>query len=438
MIYREYVIKSLQKIIKDKKYSNIEALQVSQLINDKTEKDLYLFNLYGVLENLIFIDWVIGKISSIKIAKIDKNVLNILRLGTFQIFFANKPKDSNIVYESVDLTKAYLKKSQGFVNGILRNMLRKKTDILTEIENMEEEDYLSIKYSYPREFLEILIAEMGYENTEKFCIASNKKPEMILRVNNSIISRDKFIEEHLDSEMIFEKTKISKYGVIFKNPFSIENTKEYIEGVITPQDESSMLVAEILNPKKGSNILDMCCAPGGKCLHAAEIMENTGYIEACDVYEHKLKLVEVDIKRLRLKNIATKASDGTILNENYVNKFDYCIVDVPCSNSGIIRRKPEIKYSINKASLEGIVDLQKTILMNASKYLKENGVMVYSTCSIFDSENIDVVNDFLDKNDNFSLLEIKLNDKVIEKGCLQLMPHIDGMDGFFIALIKKN
>jgi 16S rRNA (cytosine967-C5)-methyltransferase len=438
MIYREHVIKSLQKIIKDKKYSNIEALQVSKLINDKTERDLYLFNLYGVIENLIFIDWVIGKISSIKIAKIDKNVLNILRLGTFQIFFANKPKNSNIVYESVDLTKAYLKKSQRFVNGILRNMLRKKTDILTEIENMKEEDYLSIKYSYPREFLGILITEMGYENTEKFCIASNKKPEMILRVNSSVISRDKFFEEYLDSDMIFEKTKVSKFGVIFKNPFSIENTKEYIEGIITPQDESSMLVAEILNPKKGSNILDMCCAPGGKCLHAAEIMGNTGHIEACDIYEHKLKLVEVDIKRLKLKNIATKVNNGTILNKNYVNKFDYCIVDVPCSNSGIIRRKPEIKYSINKASLEGIVEIQKTILMNASKYLKENGIMVYSTCSVFNSENIDVVNDFLDKNDNFSLLEIKLNDKVIDKGYLQLMPHIDGMDGFFIALIKKN
>jgi len=218
MKYREYVIKSLEKIIVEKKYSNIETQYVAKLIDEKMDRDLYQFNLYGVIENLIFIDWVLIKISTVKINKINHQVLNILRLAIFQIFFANKPKPSQIVYESVEMTKKYLVKSQGFVNGILRNVIRQKSNLIEELEAMDGIKYLSLKYSYPEDFLNILIKEFDYEETARFCECSNLKPDLIFRVNSSIISRDELISNPLSQDLKFEKTKLSSFGVILKNP----------------------------------------------------------------------------------------------------------------------------------------------------------------------------------------------------------------------------
>jgi 16S rRNA (cytosine967-C5)-methyltransferase len=438
MKYREYVIKSLEKIIVEKKYSNIETQYVAKLIDEKMDRDLYQFNLYGVIENLIFIDWVLMKISSVKINKINHQVLNILRLAIFQIFFANKPKPSQIVYESVEMTKKYLVKSQGFVNGILRNVIRQKSSLIKELEAMDGIKYLSLKYSYPEDFLNILIKEFDYEETARFCECSNLKPDLIFRVNSSIISRDELINNPLSQDLKFEKTKLSGFGVILKNPSHIEKMTAYTQGLITPQDESSMLVAEILNPAHESQVLDVCCAPGGKCLHTAELMGQTGRVIGHDIFEHKLKLVENNIIRLGLKNIEVSLQDATILNKNYLGQFDYCIVDVPCSNSGIIRRKPELKYAINDEAIKKLIPLQRTILANASQYLAKNGIMSYSTCSIFDDENINIVKDFLNKNSNFSLQGIRTNYLTAEEGYIKLFPHINGTDGFFIAIIKRN
>lgn len=437
MEYRKHVVDSLYRILENKKYSNIEVINSINDFSSKMEKDLYVFNLYGVIENLIFIDWVIAKYSSVKINKINLKVLNILRLAIFQLFFANKLSESKIVFESVDTTKKYLYKSFNFVNAILRNVIRNKTLILNEIEELDKTDYLSIKYSYPKEFLIELINEFGYEDAEKYCIASNSKPDTIVRVNSSLISRDEFYNNN-SSKLILEKTKISKYGIIIKNPNKISEIEEYKSGLITPQDETSMLVAEILNPDDGALVLDMCCAPGGKSLHIAEMMHNTGQVIGCDIFEHKLKLVENNIERLKLTNVKLINQDALKINESFLNKFDYCIVDVPCSNSGIIRRKPEVKYKISLSSLTEIKILQSQILLNASRYLKKGGKMIYSTCSIFDSENIDNINDFLKNNSNFKLKSFQINDKNVEEGFVKFFPQTDNTDGFFIACLIKN
>jgi 16S rRNA (cytosine967-C5)-methyltransferase len=437
MEYRKEVVDSLYRVTENKKYSNIELKEAIARFDSKQEKDLYVYNFYGVIENIIFVDWIISAKSSIKISKINDKVLNILRLAVFQLFFNDNLSESRVVFESVELTKKYLFKSHKFVNGILRNIIRNKESIELEINKLEKTDYLSVKYSFPIDLVNKIIKEFGYEEAEQFCIASNKKPDMIVRVNQTKISRDLFYDTFNGKEFHMEKTRLSKYGIVISNPHNIEKTKIYLDGLITPQDESSMLVGQILNPEKKSHIIDMCCAPGGKCLHAAELCDNTGSIVGCDIFEHKLRLVDNNVRRLGLSNISLKIQDSTILNENYIVSFDYCIVDVPCSNSGIIRRKPEIKYRMDLSRFDELLTLQRNILENASKYLKRGGRMIYSTCSVFDEENIDLVMDFLNRHKEFQLEEFMINDKK-HPGFVKLLPHVDDTDGFFIACLKRT
>ncbi len=437
MEYRKEVVDSLYRVTEKKKYSNIEIKESIVKFDSKQEKDLYVYNFYGVVENIIFVDWVIAAYSSIKISKINDKVLNILRLAVFQLFFNDHLSESKIVFESVELTKKYLFKSHKFVNGILRSIIRNKDNIVMEVNNLEKTKYLSVKYSYPIELITKLISEFGYEMAEQFCIASNTKPDMIVRVNQTKISRDLFYDTYNGLEFQIDKTTLSHTGIIIRNPHNIEKTDMYIKGLITPQDESSMLVGQILNPQKNSHIIDMCCAPGGKCLHAAEICDNTSFVVGCDIFEHKLRLVDNNVKRLELSNISLKIQDATVLNEDFIGKFDYCIVDVPCSNSGIIRRKPEIKYRMDLPRFDELLNLQKNILENASKYLKKDGKLIYSTCSVFDEENIDLVKYFLDRHKDFKFDDFVINDKN-HVGYIKLLPHIDNTDGFFIACLKRT
>lgn len=437
MEYRKEVVDSLYRVTEKKKYSNIEIKESIVRFDSKQEKDLYVYNFYGVVENIIFVDWVISAYSSIKISKINDKVLNILRLAVFQLFFNENLSASKIVFESVELTKKYLFKSHKFVNGILRSIIRNKENIVIEVNSLEKTNYLSVKYSYPTELIAKLINEFGYEKAEQFCIASNTKPDMIVRVNQTKISRDLFYNTFNEKEFQMEKTTLSDSGIIIRNPHNIEKTEMYTKGLITPQDESSMLVGQILNPEKKSHIIDMCCAPGGKCLHAAEICDNTSYVVGCDIFEHKLRLVDNNVKRLGLSNISLRIQDATVLNNDFIEKFDYCIVDVPCSNSGIIRRKPEIKYRMDLSRFDELLNLQRSILDNASKYLKKDGKLVYSTCSVFDEENIDLVLDFLNRHEDFKFEDFVINGKKHE-GFIKLLPHIDNTDGFFIAYLKRT
>lgn len=437
MKYRKYVVDSLYRVLTEKKYSNIESVASMGKIQDKKEKDLYLYTFNGVLENLIFSDWVISEYSSVKIKKINKNVLNIMRAAVFQIFFSERISYTRIVNDSVELTKKYLFKSTRFVNGVLRNIVRNKDNILTKIDEIGGIEGLSIKYSYPVEFLKLLVEEFGMEETEKFCIASNSKPDTIFRINTSIVSRDGFLKKYGDKYEV-KKTDKSKYGIIIKNIHRLQEMDEFKNGLITPQDESSILVSEILDPDMDSDIIDMCCAPGGKCLHSAELMKNTGLVLCCDIYENKLKLVENTAERLGLNNIETRVQDGLEIIPEFLEKFDYCIVDVPCSNTGIIRRKPEIKYNLKFDALDELEKIQYGILENASKYLKKGGRLVYSTCSVLDNENINLVRRFLKNNQDLEFRGFEVGGKPVSEGYLQIYPQRDNMDGFFIASLVKN
>lgn len=441
---REIALKILNDVLENEAYSNISINRNIEKIKLDLDKSLVREIVYGVLENKIYIDYVIRSFSKVRLKKISPIVMNILRIGIYQILFMDRVPDSAAVNESVKLSKKHTHKgSQGFINGMLRNVVRNKENIKLPDENKDQVKYLSVKYSHPEWMIERWISEFGFDFTKDLVKANNKKASLNIRVNRLKIDRNTLIERLRNQGLKCEKTKYAKDGIIVINPVNITNTEEFKSGLFQIQDESSMLVAQIMNPKKGSLVIDVCSAPGGKTTHIAEIMKNEGKIIARDIYDHKLELIEENSNRLGIDIIETQKFDALELDEGLLGKADYCLVDAPCSGLGLIRRKPDIKLRKEEKDIKDISKLQYEILNTASKYLKQGGILIYSTCTIEKDENINLVNKFLKENSDFELVDFKdlldsSNCLVKNKGYLALFPNINHTDGFFISKIIKK
>ena len=436
--YRNQAIETLKKIFKDKSYSNIVINNDIKNV-DHRFLSLYRKSVLGVIENLIFIDWIINEVSKMKTKKMETDVLVVLRLAVYQIFFLDKSHENIVVNESVQYIKdkGNIRASK-FVNAVLRNTLRSKDSLIEKMSELPQDEFLSVKYSYPKELINLWKKQFG-KDIEEVLIANNKEAPMEIRVNTLKIKRDELIKLFEEKGIKSYKCKYANKGLIIENPFEIDKTDEYKNGLFSIQSESSILAGQILNPKEYSLIIDVCAAPGGKTLNAAEIMNNTGRIISRDIYPAKLKLIENEIKRLGIANVKVEKYDATKLDNSLIEKADYVIADVPCSGLGIIRRKPEIKY--NKTDINDITKIQNKILENASKYLKHNGELVYSTCTTNIKENYEIINRFLNNNKDYALVDISENIdgdfETAKTGYIEIYPHLHGMDGFFIAKIKR-
>ena len=435
---RELAFKVLVDIESNNNYSNISINKHFKNIDiSNNERGLATEIIYGVVEKKIYLDYIIDKLSKIKVQKLSNYVKIFLRMGIYQIVFLDI-SDYAAVNETVNLAKKYDKKSSGFVNAILRNLIRNKDEIL-KIDAENENMYYSIKYSYSPWMIKTFIKDFGKEFTEDLLEANNEKPNLYIRVNTLKITREKLMKE-------FDKISIKSYKVNdieealrVENLKNIENNDLFKKGFFTIQDISSMIVGKVMNPNKNSRVLDLCSAPGGKTTHIATLMENTGEVVSRDIFDHKLKLIKNSVDRLGLTNVKIEKSDASIIDKNIIENFDYVLCDVPCSGLGIIKRKPEIKYK-SKEEIKDLPKLQYDILENASKYLKVGGVLIYSTCTILDSENISNVYKFLENNKNFELSkinEVNVDLENQENGYLKIYPNIHNMDGFFIAKLKK-
>ena len=435
--YRAQAIETLKKIFKDKSYSNIVINNDMKNVDNRF-LSLYRKSVLGIVENLIFIDWIINQVSKTKTKKMETDVLLVLRLAVYQIFFLDKSHENIVVNESVQYIKdnGNIRASK-FVNAVLRNILRSKDNLIKKMNELPRDDYLSVKYSYPKELIVKWEKQFG-KDVDKVLTANNTEAPLEIRVNTLKIQRDELIKLFEEKGIKSYKCKYADKGLIIENPFEIDKTDEYKNGLFSVQSESSMLAGQILNPKENSFIIDVCAAPGGKTLNAAEMMNNTGKILSRDIYPAKLRLIENELKRLVIKNVKVEKYDARKLDESLVGKADYVIADVPCSGLGIIRRKPEIKY--NETDLKDITEIQYKILENASKYLKQSGELVYSTCTTNKEENIEIINRFL-KNKNFILADFSdiINEdfKTAKDGYIEIYPHLHGMDGFFIAKLKR-
>ncbi|MDD2494675.1 MAG: 16S rRNA (cytosine(967)-C(5))-methyltransferase RsmB [Tissierellia bacterium] len=439
--YRNIAIDSLKKVLKDNAYSNIVINNDIKRIENKYEA-LYRKSVLGVIENIIYIDWIINQISKTKTNKMETEVLFTLRLAVYQLIFLENSYENIVVNESVQHIKEKVNdRASKFVNAILRNIIRNKEKIDTDLNKLPNVDYLSVKYSYPKWLVRKWISQFGKENIEEVLKTNNLQSFFEIRVNTLKTSRDELISILNNKGFKTFKSQLVDKCLIIENPREIDKTEEYKNGLFSIQSESSMLAGQVLNPRKNSFIIDLCAAPGGKSLNTAEMLEGSGNIISRDIYKNKMSLINKEIKRLNLTNIKTEVFDATVLDEKLVGKADYCIVDVPCTGLGIIMRKPEIKYNKNEEEIKSIIEIQQKILQNASKYLKSGGELVYSTCTTNKEENINVIKKFLENNENYIVVDITKETKnkfnTSKYGYIEIYPHMHNMDGFFIAKLKR-
>lgn len=383
----------------------------------------------GVIRNRTYLDYVIKINSRVKIKRIHKIILSILEMAIYQMYFLDKVPDYSIVDESVNLAKIYGNRgSISFTNGILRSISKKDAP---QVKIEDSIDNLSTFYSHPKFYTEYFYNNYGEEFTKKLLKANNEMPPFTIRVNTLKTSKSDLMNNL--KELGFEIEEIVYDNALnILNPKGIIDTKYFDEGHFYIQDLGSILVASFLKPRENSSLLDLCAAPGGKTTHLAELMNNTGEIIACDKSQGKIKLIQENAKRLGVKIIETRVNDARVLNKEFIDKFDYVLVDAPCSGTGLYRKKPDIKWNKDLEDIKALAEIQLEILDKAKDYVKDGGELLYSTCSLSKIENEDVVNKFLENNKNFKIK--KLRDREV----LKLFPSTDGSDGFSISLMEKN
>lgn len=441
---REIALNILKEINEQGAYSNISIARNTREEINSLDESFIREIVYGVTENKLFIDWVIMNFSKLKLKKIAPIIRDILRLGVYQMFFMDRIPDSAAVNESVKLAKKYGHKgSVGFVNAILRNISKNKNDIKLPEKDINLVEYLTVKYSHPQWMVEKWIEDFGLDFTENLCIANNGKPKLNIRVNTLKISKHDLICKLKSKGFIISEGKYAYDCIIIDNPIRITDTDEFKSGLFQIQDESSMLVAQIMNPKPEDFIIDVCSAPGGKTTHMAQKMNNKGKIIARDIHEHKLHLIKDNVERLGINIVQLEKYNAINLDDKLIGWADCCLVDAPCSGLGLIRRKPDIKWQKAEGSLLEITRLQYEILMNSSKYVKKGGTLIYSTCTIQKEENIYLIKQFLENNKEFELksFEDLISNEELKKsavnGYIELYPNIHNTDGFFIAKMIK-
>lgn len=378
----------------------------------------------GCVKMQLSLDFFINEISVKKIHQLSKQVRNILRAGIYELEYTENPPYA-VINSYVEIAKSFNKNNTAIVNAILRNFLRKRESI--KFPQNDKAEYLSLKYSHPKWMVERWIDDFGYENTQKICEFNNKSTPLVLRINLLKISKDKLVEEFLKRDIDFVESEICEDCLIVKHFGDVESIYGFKEGYWVVQAEASSLVARLLDPKEGESVLDVCAAPGGKTTHIASLTKDKASILALDVNKKRLEKVIENCTRLGIQSVQTQVCDAKTVT--FDKLFDKILIDAPCSNTGVLAKRPDARWNRSLEDVKNLSDIQYEILENISKYLKTGGVMVYSTCSIEKEENIEVVERFVAKNPDFKLDKSKTK---------QFLPCNDGIEGFFIAKIIKE
>jgi len=418
---------ALNHAIREQQLGGLDSAFVSALV-------------YGVLERQITLDYIIKQYSKIPLRKIESRTKIILRMGLYQLLFMDKVPASAAVNESVNLAKRQkLQKSAGFINGILRSVTR--TDPPYSLPDQKDKIYYySIKYSVPQELVRLWLNSYGELNAEKLLESLSGRPALYARVNTLKTDREALKQQLSAEGVTCEETSILPNALSLSGTGAIERLSAYKSGWFHIQDLSSQLCVDFLSPKPRDILLDICSAPGGKAFTAAQYMENRGKIYACDLFDHKLKLIRGGADRLGITNMITNKRDGA--NGIPLPLADKILCDVPCSGLGILSRKPEIraKQDLIPADLPG---LQYKILCHSAQYLASGGTLVYSTCTLNPAENGENIARFLKEHPSFCGKPLALPagvTRAIDENDyeLTLMPHTAGTDGFYVASLMNN
>ena len=426
MTARSLAYELLQKADRSKQYSNIaldHALESSDLSN--TDKRLASILFYGVIERRLTLDYRISQLSSRSISELDAKVLCALRLGLYQLMYLDRVPAHAAINETVALCP---KKSSGFVNAILRAHTRTE---MTAPPREDEVRFLSLSYSVCEPLVKKFVDSYGVETTEDILRGFERSSDTTLRVNTLMTSREE-LSKRIDGSSYTQNSPVGLYA-----KGSVREMQGFDDGLFFVQDEASQICVEALGGKSGELVLDICSCPGSKSFGTAIKMANDGKIISFDLHENKLSLVRSGAQRLGINIIETRAADGRDGIPELEGMADRVLCDVPCSGFGVLAKKPELRYKDPKES-ENLPKIQRAILDNACKYVKSDGVLVYSTCTLLPEENEKNIFAFLDDHPEFKLCPWQVGDIDATEGYITLLPHVHKTDGFFIAkLIRK-
>jgi 16S rRNA (cytosine967-C5)-methyltransferase len=408
-----------------KSYSNI-ALN-HQIICGKPDNASFVRELvYGVLENKMLLDYVIDSLVPSGVSKIKTSDLIILRMGIYQLAKMDSVPEYAAVNESVILAKKFARGRENFINGVLRSYIRDKYKIKLPDRNEDEIKYLSVKYSYEPWIIKLWLESYDTGFVEELLKAGNESPDITIRMNWLKVMKEDLVKNLEKNGYTVKEGRHSKNALHIKGK-DLLSTQFYKNGMFSVQDEASQMVAQILDPRHGETIMDVCAAPGGKTLAIAERMNNKGIVLASDIYRRKLDIINRETERLGINIVETRTWDATKVDSSMLGKADRVVVDAPCSALGVIRRKPEIKYKKETAEIQALPGKQLAILSASASYVKPGGKLMYCTCTINPYENERVISDFIRKIPSF----------IVEQ-TVQFLPNVDDTDGFYICLMKKT
>jgi 16S rRNA (cytosine967-C5)-methyltransferase len=433
---RKLAVKILTAITYQKAYLNDElTLRAKSL--EHAQKAYIHRVVHGVIEHKLYLDHFLQAQSKIKLKKIRDNDLNILRLALYEMLFMDSIPRYASVNEAIRLMKKSNQQLVKFANGILRNF----SNNLDELKDEFDKDLsLSVKYSHPQWLVDLILEEYGEMDTEKILESNNQFPTLSIRVNTLKTNRDDVMKTLREMGFEVVASEAAPEGILIQSggEESLFESKLFTAGFITVQDQSSMMVAHLLDPKSTDSVLDLCSAPGGKTTHIAQLMNDKGIIDARDVSYEKLYMVRENLDRLDIKSVNLNVGDARVLDYDAFDAYDRVLLDAPCSGLGIIRRKPDIRWQRTEDDLTQLSEIQLEMLENASKYVKIGGVIIYSTCTITKRENEEVAKVFLSRHPEFEMDRLpEISEEYINDGQLKIMPHLHGMDGFYACRLKR-
>jgi 16S rRNA (cytosine967-C5)-methyltransferase len=429
--------------------SNFSHTVINRTLNqyqylEKQERAFITRLCEGTVERMFTLDYIINCYSSVKVNKMKPFIRNLLRMSVYQIKYMDQVPESAACNEAVKLAKKRgFGNLSGFVNGVLRNIIRNPEKVVFPDEKKEGKQFLSVTYSAPEWLVEQLVNQYGYAKAKQFFEAALQNNKTTIRCNTEKITvnglRVLLEQEKVSVEegtYLSEALKIGGYNYLGE-------LNSFKNGYFQVQDESSMLVGKVSGIKYGDYIIDVCAAPGGKSLHAAELLRKSGLVDSRDLSETKVNLIRENINRLGYENIKAKEADALVPDKDSIEKADLLIADLPCSGLGVIGKKPDIKYNMTREKQKDLISLQREILSVVCQYVKKGGVLLYSTCTVNQDENLANVRWFLEHHD-FKLESIEdflppnLLSDTTKEGYIQLLPGVHDTDGFFIAKLRRN
>jgi 16S rRNA (cytosine967-C5)-methyltransferase len=442
---REIILLALMEIVEEEEYSHIvlrDVLEKYQYL-EKRDRSFITRVVEGTLENMIQLDYIIERFSTVRVISMKPVIRTILRMSVYQLKYMDSVPDSAVCNEGVKLAQRKgFYSLKGFVNGVLRSVARNLDKVEYPDARKQPVTYLSVTYSVPEWILKEWLLVYDFETVEKICEDAHRERMTSIRCNLDKATKEEIVESLKDQGITVEEVPYLDYALEIGDYNYMKAVEAFKKGWFQVQDVSSMLVAEIAAPKWGDYCIDVCAAPGGKSLHLSDQLKGSGHVEARDVSDYKVSLMKENIERIGNINMEAVLADATVFDQNSVEKADILLADLPCSGLGVMGRKTDIKYKMTPAKQAELVKLQRKILDTVHSYVKKGGTLIYSTCTIGAQENQLNVKWFLE-NYPFKLESIdpylcpELRSKTTQAGYLQLLPGVHRTDGFFIARFKR-